>query len=255
MMKMKLISLMLLAVSTGVFGAAGPLKEQALAVADAHRDSVLFLTAVVEVEFTAGDSPARKEERKVEALGTVISAEGLIVAPLSTLDPATAIDGRTVKGPQGPVKLSAKGSTKEVKLLMPDGTEHEAEVTFKDPDLDLAFVRLKDADAVQLTPVDMKDGAEMHVLEDVILLGRLGKGLNREPVVMTNEVVSIIRKPRRFGKLNSQSLGMAVFNSDGKFVGLGVNRFNAGADGGGTPVPMNVVLPVEDLLDSASQVK
>lgn len=197
----------------------------------------------------------RKEERKVEALGTVISADGLIVVPLSSLDPATAMDGRTLNGPKGPMKLSAKGTTKEVKLLLPDGSEMEAKVTFKDPDLDLAFVRVNDGDA-GLTAIRMEDYAEMNVLDDVIVLGRLGKGLNREPVVLTSEVISVIRKPRRFGKVNAQSLGMPVFNGDGKFVGLGVNRFSStGVREGGVPAPVSVVLPAEDLLETASQVK
>ncbi len=97
--------------------ADGPLKDKALAMASANKDSVLFLSAVVEIEFTAGENPVKKEERKVELLGTVIGADGLIVVPLSTLDVASTLDGRTMNGPQGPIKISAKGTTKEVKIL------------------------------------------------------------------------------------------------------------------------------------------
>lgn len=255
-MKTRLLSLALMISAPLAMAADGPLKEKALAVAEAHRDSVLFLTAVTEVEMTAGDAPARKEERKVETLATVISKDGLVVAPLSTLDPAMAIDGRTVNGPQGPMKISAKGTTKEVKLLMPDGSEHAAKVTFKDPDLDLAFVRLENADGLDLKPVGLEESAEMGMLDDVIVLGRLGKALNRQPVVMTSEVISVISKPRVFGKIGAQSLGMPVFNGEGKFVGLGINRFNtAGADSGQGPMPSNVVLPAADLIESAGQAK
>ena len=151
---------------------------------------MLFLSAVVELEVTAGDNPAKKEERKVEMLGTVIGKDGLIVVPLSTLDVASTIDGRMVNGPQGPMKLSAKGTTKEVKILMPDGSETAAKVAFKDTDLDLAFIRPEKPEAAKLTPVDTANSATMAVLDDVIILGRLGKDLNREPVVMTNEIIS-----------------------------------------------------------------
>ena len=170
--------------------ADGPLKEKALALSASNKDSVLFLSAVVEIEVTAGDNPARKEERKVEMLGTVIGNDGLIVVALSSLDVASTIDGRTVNGPQGPVKLSAKGVTKEVKILMPDGSEVEAKVAFKDTDLDLGFIRPEKPDGVKLTPIDTANNAPMGMLDDVIVLGRLGKDLNRQPVVMTTEVVS-----------------------------------------------------------------
>ncbi|MEY3895652.1 MAG: hypothetical protein RLZZ214_1171 [Verrucomicrobiota bacterium] len=236
--------------------ADGPLKEKALALYATHKDSVLFLSAVVEVEVTAGDNPAKKEERKVEMIGTVIGKDGLIVVPLSTLDVASTIDGRMVNGPQGPMKLSAKGTTKEVKILMPDGTETAAKVSFKDTDLDLAFIRPEKPDAVKLTPVDTANSAPMAVLDDAIVLGRLGKDLNREPVVMTTEVVALVTKPRTFGKISGQSLGMPVFNKDGKFLGIGINRFSPKGDNESQgPVPSNVILPAEDLMESAAQAK
>ncbi len=255
-MKSRLILLAALITTPFIHAADGPLKEKALALVASNKDSVLFLSAVVEIEVTAGDNPARKEERKVEMLGTVIGNDGLIVVALSSLDVASTIDGRTVNGPQGPMKLSAKGTTKEVKILMPDGSEVEAKVAFKDTDLDLAFIRPEKPEGVKLTAIDTANNAPMSLLDDVIVLGRLGKDLNRQPVVMTTEVVSLVSKPRTFGKIGAQSLGMPVFNKEGKFVGLGINRFSSKGDSEGQgPVPQNVVLPAADLLESAAQAK
>ena len=253
---MKSRSLVFAALLAAPFASAadGPLKDKALAISAANKDSVLFLSAVVEIEFTAGDSPAKKEERKLEMIGTVIGKDGLIVVPLSTLDAASTVDGRMVNGPQGPVKLSAKGTTKEVKILLPDGSEVAAKVAFKDPDLDLAFIRPEKPDAVKLTPVDTANNAPMGVLDDVIVLGRLGKDLNREAVVLTSEVISLVSKPRTFGKINGQSLGMPIFNKEGKFLGIGINRFGAQGDSEAqAPVPSNVVLPAAELVESAAQ--
>lgn len=255
-MKSTLLLVAALLTAPFVTAAQGPLKEKALAIATAQRDSVLYLSAVVELEVTVGDNPAKKEERKVEMIGTVIGADGLIVVPLSTLDIASAIDGRMVNTQQGQVKLAAKGTTKEVKILLPDGSEVEAKVSFKDPDLDLAFIRPTKADSVKLVPVKIDDSAPMALLDEVIVLTRLGKDLNREPVVMTSEVISLITQPRTYGKLTVQTLGTPVFNMDGKFVGLGVNRFSAKGDAenqGGNPA--NVILPAADLKESAAQAK
>jgi S1-C subfamily serine protease len=236
--------------------ADGPLKEKAIALQTAHKDSVLYLTAVVEIEVTAGENPTRKEERKVEMIGTVLRPDGLIVVPNSTLDVAANVDGRTVNGPQGPIKLSAKGTTKEVKILMPDGNEVAAKVAFKDPDLDLAFIRPEKAAEVKFTPVNTADSAPLGILDDVIILGRMGKDLNREPVVLTTEVISIISKPRTFAKVGSQSLGMPAFNTAGKFVGVGINRFGAKSESENqSAMPNNVILPAADLLEAAAQVK
>jgi S1-C subfamily serine protease len=255
-MKSRIALLTAFAITPLAFAAEGSLKEQAQALSASNKDSVLFLSAVVEIEVTAGENPAKKEERKIEMLGTVIGKDGLIVVPLSTLDVASTIDGRMVNGPQGPMKLSAKGTTKEVKILMPDGSENEAKVAFKDTDLDLAFIRPQKPEEAKLTPIDTANSAPMAVLDDVIILGRLGKDLNRAPVVMTNEIISLVTKPRTFGKLATQSLGMPVFNKDGKFLGLGINRFGPKGDTEGQgPVPSNVILPAADLLESAAQAK
>lgn len=255
-MKSSILAFALLAATLPVHAADGPLKEKALALAASNKDSVLYLSAVVEIEMTAGDNPAKKEERKLEMIGTVIGKDGLMVVPLSTLDVASTIDGRMVNGPQGPMKLSAKGTTKEVKILMPDGSEIPAKVASKDTDLDLAFIRPEKPEEAKLIPVDTANSAPMSVLDDVIILGRLGKDLNREAVIMTSEVISVITKPRTFGKLAANMVGMPVFNRDGKFLGIGVNRFSPKSDSENQGLsPSNVVLPAADLLESASQVK
>lgn len=254
-MKFRTLALAALMAAPLASAADGPLKEKALALTASNKDSVLFLTAVVELEVTAGENPTKKEERKVEMLGTVINKDGLIVAPLSALDVASAVDGRSINTPQGPVKLSAKANTKEVKIILPDGSEAAAKVVAKDPDLDLAFVRPEKPESVKLIPVDTTNTATLNKLDDVIVLGRLGKDLNREPVTMTSEIISVISKPRVFGRIGAPSLGMPVFNAEGKLLGIGINRFPAKGDDNSAAPATNVLLPVADLLESASQAK
>lgn len=239
------------------FAAEGPLRDKAIALSTAHKDAVLYLSALVELEVTLADGPSKKEEKKLEIIGTVLTKDGLIATPLSTIDVAANIDGRTVNSARGAVKISAKGTTKEVKILMPDGSEIPAKVVSKDPDLDLAFIRPEEAGAAkQLTAIDSSNHAPLELLQDVIVLGRLNKELNREAVVFTSEIVSLIRKPRTFGKIGAQALGMPVFNSEGKFLGIGVNRFSAKNDTENqNPSASSVILPAEDLLESASQAK
>ena len=255
-MKFRTIILAALVAAPLAHASTGPLKEKALALFASNKDSIVQLSATVEIEVTAGENPTKKEERKLEVIGTVINKDGLIVVPLSTLDVAAAVDGRTVKTAQGSIKLSAKSSTKEVKIIMPDGTETAAKVVFKDADLDLAFVRPEKTEGVTFTPVDIANSAPLALQDDVIVLGRMGKDLNREPLVMTTEIIAMITKPRTFGRIGASCLGLPVFNAEGKFVGLGINRFSAKSDESDQgPSAANVILPAADLIEAAAQAK
>ncbi|MEI6675439.1 MAG: serine protease [Verrucomicrobiota bacterium] len=255
---MKLRSLILSALITAplAYASTGPLKDKALALSASNKDSVLQLSATVEIEMTAGDLPSKKEERKLETTGCVITKDGLIVVSLSTLDVAAAADGRMVNTPKGPLKISAKSTTKEVKIIMPDGSEIPAKVAFKDADLDLAFIRPEKSEGTTFTPIAIANSAPLVMQDDVIVLGRLGKELNREPVIMTTEIISMITKPRSFARIGAPCLGMPAFNSDGKFVGFGINRFSAkGEESDQGPSQSNVILPAADLIESAAQAK
>ncbi len=234
--------------------ASGPLKEKATAIAAQYKDSTLFISAVVNIEVTAGDMPTQKEEKKMEVIGTVINKDGLMVAPLSTLDAAATMDGRTVNTPKGPLKLAAKSDIKEVKIIMPDGSEVDAKVVLKDVDLDLVFIK-PDKKADNFTPINTADNAPITLLDDVIVLGRLGKDLNREAMIVTGEVISVVKKPRVFGKITAPATGMPVFNDQGKFIGIGINRLSSKGATDGNVAGSAVLLPAADLIESASQVK
>jgi hypothetical protein len=244
----------LAALTLPLAAASGSLKEKANALSAAHKDSTLFISAVVNIELTAGSNPTQKEEKKVEIIGTVLSKDGLIVAPLSTLDLANAMDGRTVNTPNGAVTISAKSDIKEVKIIMPDGTETDAKVVLKDADLDLIFLK-PDKKADNFTPIDAKNSAPIGMLDDVIVLGRMGKDLNREPMAVTSEVISVIKKPRMFGKITTPATGMPVFNGEGKFLGIGINRLSSKSSGEANLTGSSVLLPAADIVESASQVK
>jgi hypothetical protein len=250
---MKTISI-LAALALPLAAATGPLKEKATALSAAHKDSTLFISAVVNIELTAGTNPAKKEEKKVEIIATVLNKEGLMVAPLSTLDLAATMDGRTVNTPNGPITIAAKCDIKEIKILMPDGSEIDAKIALKDADLDLVFLK-PDKKADNFTPIDTKNTAPMALLDDIIVLGRMGKDLNREPMVLTGEVIAVIKKPRLFGKITAPATGMPVFNGEGKFLGIGVNRLSSKNSTESGLTGSAVLLPAADIAESASQVK
>ena len=249
-----IVALTTLALALPLAAATGALKDKAKALSAAHKDSTLFITAVVNIELTAGTNPAKKEEKKVEIIGTVLTKEGLIVAPLSTMDPAASMDGRTVMTANGPIAITAKSDIKEIKIIMPDGTETDAKIALKDADLDLVFLKPEKA-ATNFSPIDSKNSAPFALLDDIIVLGRMGKDLNREPMIVTGEVVSVITKPRLFGKITTPATGMPVFNEEGKFLGIGINRLSSKNSTDQGITGSTVLLPAADIAESASQVK
>ena len=141
-----------------------------------------------------------------------------------------------------------------IKILMPDGTETDAKIALKDTDLDLVFLK-PEKPTSNFKPIPLADTAPMNLLDDVIVIGRMSKELNREPMAATGEIISVIKKPRLFGKISAPATGMPVFNDQGKFLGIGINRLTSKSSGESNVGSTSVLLPAADIADSASQVK
>ena len=56
-------------------------------------------------------------------------------------------------------------------VTMDDGTTYEAEFVGNDASSDLAVIKLKDADASKLTPIEMGDSSKLNVGEWVMAIG------------------------------------------------------------------------------------
>ena len=102
---------------------------------DQQSDSVSWVSVTVRIEVSAGGRSFPPSERKLEALGTVLGEDGLIVLSLNEVDPTDSILSRM----RGPADINVNYT--EVLILRPDGSEIEADFLLKDEDLDLAFIR------------------------------------------------------------------------------------------------------------------
>jgi len=236
MKNMLLVALVMLGVLVSpCFGEASvdPSIRAARKILAEHQDSVLWITAVCKIRFTAeggGDQPMNipDQERKVEAMGTVLSTNGFMVAALSALDLSQEVTGREVSTPKGRVRLEASATLKEVLIVMPDGTELPAEVIMKDVDLDLVFLMAKrDSDEFKhasFKPVDLKHPAKVMIADEVVSLSRANEVLSRQPSVYSGQVNVLVKKPREFIRVSSASLGAPTFDLEGNVVGIGVVR-------------------------------
>lgn len=223
-----------------------------------HKDSILWVSGVAKVTFSATEAKAGPlnlpdQEQKVEVLGTVIDASGLVVTALSGIDPTREISGREFRTPAGKVKLDATATLKEVRLIMPDGTEVPCDVVMKDFDLDLAFIKArldsKEAKGVTFKALDLKSSGAAEVADEIVTVCRLDDVLNRQPAVQRGQIIGITQKPRVFLRALGACVGCPTFALDGKLLGIAVVR--SGKDKPSVPV----ILPAADVLEIAEQAK
>ena len=207
-------------------------------------DAVVVIRATVSMTVTAGDQPSQTQDRALETLGTVVDPSGLVVVAAASIDPGAFADGRTVQTPAGPMRLAVVSEVKEAFLVLADGTELPAKVVLKDKDLNLALLAPVTKAAQPLVGVDTSTAGELKVADEVVVLGRMGKGLERAPRVDVDSVCAAISKPRPLAVIHLPYPGCPVFDLEGRFAGLTTAKAEAGDDDSGAGVSMTpVVVP------------
>lgn len=222
------------------------------------QDSVVWVSGVAKIIFGAAgsDMPVNipDQETEVQAIGTIIDTNGLIVLALSGIDPARMVDGKKVRGQHGEnLTIEASSVLKEIKVIMPDGAEIPAEIVLKDADLDLAFLRVKTASKeardVAFAAVDLKNSAVAAIMDEVVTVGRANEIMGRVPMVQIGQVNIITKPPRKFLFSGGITVGCPTFFLDGKLAGITANLIVKGQN----PVP--VVIPAATILAVAEQAK
>jgi S1-C subfamily serine protease len=212
----------------------------------------------------------QKSESKTETTGTVIDPSGLTVVSLTTTDPSSAVKETYARA------MAARGADmsqfkfeselSDVKIVLADGTEIPAEVVLRDKDLDLAYLRPSEKPAKPLSFVDLAQDAKTQMLDEVIVVNRLGRVANRVPAISIGRIEAIVDKPRTFYVLGQSmwgyALGSPVFSLDGKLIGIlflrsaktqtdqasGFMFSNLSVYG-----MMPIILPASDIVDGAKQ--
>ncbi|MGQ9581476.1 MAG: hypothetical protein ACUVT8_11125 [Armatimonadota bacterium] len=192
--------------------------DDARKIIEAIKGAVVTLELVVEISFPENNT---KEESKVSATGTIIDPSGLIVSSLSELDPIREfadfmfVDAGSRK-PQTNVT--------NAKIRTEDGTEIPVDVVLRDQDLDLIFLRPKQPLQKPLPYIDIKEDSAPQIMDELLMVWRLGQVANRALAADVVRVQSVITKPRLAYAVNVDSLGCPVFTLEGKPVGITVFR-------------------------------
>lgn len=253
-----------LALTAGCFAAPSPAtdsysnsRKAAIELFNQKKDSVQNVSLILKVTITpeGGMAPAQpqEQEQKKEIMATCIDPKGVFVASLMEVDPASAINGQVINHPQaGKFTLRATSEISDCKVLMADGSEVDAEVVFKDDDADLAFIKVKKAPEKDFVALDINNNVEPQILDELVVLTRMGKEMNRESSILRTEVTGISKKPRLRIKAPNGTVGTPLLTNDGKFVGLNVvskpDEIKDGAN------PEGIILPAKDIVKAYKQI-
>lgn len=233
-------------------------------VARQWQAAVVNVRVSLKVRMSMAGREVQSMDDTVEAVATVIDPSGLTVMSLSSLDPGAMMSRIMGAASQGDQKMSIVSEPTDVRIRLSDGKELPATIVLRDQDLDLAFIRPTAKPALPLTAVSLADAATPAVLEDLVVLGRLGRVGGWAPSAMVYGVAAIMEKPRTFFVLNGPAgTGMPAFQSNGKVVGLLTIRqidpgrmsmfgMMGGTEGAGV---IAVILPAADVLEIAKQAK
>ncbi len=238
--------------STGLADEAARVQTARQIVKD-YGESLVWISAVSKSEM--GSMLGGSGEQEIEVVGTVIDPSGLTVVSNTALDPFGALGMMLNIGGQS---INTKSTLSDVKITLADGTEIDAKLVLKDPDLDLAFVMPEKTDGEELPKfkhVPLDKGATAEMLDPMIELSRLGKSLDRQCSVQLSRISAVVKKPRTFYCGGAGMGGTPAFTETGKVLGIASIRKpkTGGMMAMGAMQP--VILPAEDVLEIAEQAK
>ena len=157
-------------------------------------------------------------------------------------------------------------------VTMDDGTTYEAEFVGNDASSDLAVIKLKDADASKLTPIEIGDSSKLNVGEWVMAIG---SPFGNEQSVSTGIVSALYRSTamsstsgntiyanmiQTDAAINPGNSGGPTFNAAGQVIGINssiasttTSSGTAGSIGIGFAIPSNLVKRVaNEIIDNGT---
>jgi S1-C subfamily serine protease len=249
--------------------ASGPARAQdpratAREVVQRWQDAIVNVRVVLKTRMSMGGREMQSADDSVDAVGTVIDPSGLTVMSLGSLNPGAMMNkivGAGGGAAENRVDISSEPT--ELKIRLSDGRELPARIVLRDEDLDLAFIRPTTKPASPLVAIDLRESARPVLLEQVVVLSRLGRVGGWTASAALADVGALIERPRTFYVLGGApaSMGTPAFTAAGKLVGLlTLRQVDPGRSsmfsmmGGAEAIGLlPVILPAADVLEIAKQ--
>ena len=246
---------------------AQEVRSSAREVVKKWQDAVVNVRVVLKTRMSMAGREMQSTDDSIDTVGTVIDSSGLTVLSLGSLNPGammSKIMGASGGGSENKLEITSEPT--DLKIRLPDGRELPAKIVLRDADLDLAFIRPTTPPSSPFVALNLEDSAKPALLDQVLVLSRLGRVGGWTSAASTNEIGAIIEKPRTFFVLSGAPGGMGTpaFTTAGKVIGLlTVRQVDPGRSsmfsmmGGGAEALglLPVILPAADVLEIARQAK
>jgi hypothetical protein len=228
------------------------------------QEAVVNVRVVLKMRMSMGGREMQASDDPVDTVGTVIDASGLTVLSLGSLNPGAMMAKLMgASGGNGQPAVEITSEPTDVKIRLSTGRELPAKIVLRDEDLDLAFLRPITKPETPLVALDLSNAAKPALLDQVLVLSRLGRVGGWTAGAALYDVGAIIEKPRTFYVLAGAASGMGTpaFLTNGRVVGLlTLRQIEAGRAsmasmmGGSESMGMlGVILPAADVLEIAKQ--
>lgn len=227
--------------------------EVARTVLEEEESSIITIETTVQVKMNY-QGQQQERENKAESVGVIVDDSGLAVTALSNIDPSKNY-GMYMEN-EDDVSISIQSA----RYILADGTEIEAALVLRDPDLDLAFLRPKEAPEDPMNFVDFADSGEAEIFDDIFSIDRAGRIARRSALGKEGDIVGIIERPRKvylpsYGVVTT-GVGKPIFNDEGNILGLtSLYSFPGGKSAlGNQDDPfIAVIIPAEDIIEVMAQ--
>jgi S1-C subfamily serine protease len=239
-------------------------RQAARDVVKKWQEAIVNVRVVLKTRMSMGGREMQASDDPVDTVGTVIDSSGLTVLSLGSLNPGAMMSklmGSAGGSGQPAVEITTEPT--EVKIRLSNGRELPARIVLRDEDLDLAFLRPTTKPETPLVALDLNDAVKPALLDQVLVLSRLGRVGGWTASAALYDVGAIIERPRTFYVLAGASSGMGTpaFLTNGRVVGLlTLRQIEAGRASmasmmGGTESMgmLGVILPAADVLEIAKQ--
>ena len=139
------------------------------------QDAIVNVRVVLKTRMSMGGREMQSADDSVDAVGTVIDPSGLTVMSLGSLNPGAMMNKIVgVSTGNGDTRVDITSEPTDLKIRVPDGRELPAKIVLRDEDLDLAFIRPTTKPAAPMVAIKLAESATPVLLEQVLILSRLG---------------------------------------------------------------------------------
>ena len=219
-------------------------------------DAVVGVELIATIKLSIGGHAAPPREVRLDANGTVISADGLTVTSLIEIDPRRTAEAATRNLTLASGQRVQIGATefRDVRLLLADGSEIAAKIVRTDAARDLAFlVPVADPAAAKraYTWVKLADAAPPAILGSYFVVSRASKSLQRVPEVHASTIEGIVETPQSFFIPDGFVTGCPMLDLQGRVLGLCLTQM---VDGHPMLVgghPSGIILPAAEVAAEA----